>query len=563
MIQKFRTVLPDLTPRSLHRQFLLVFTALSVLIFAGNLVAIHAVRQSAVLTRQLAGERLVQMEEAQELAYTAMQVELETHRMLAASSGKYMRDSYARIVTLLDDIDRLVERLGSTDKDVSVLALHQTGQTFRNIVHIVAGIQGVEASGAISGGRQKELRRFRDVLERQSMEMVVISRTLSAHSNNEYRAAVRNLAATSDNSQDRVLALFVGSLISAWLISRFFLGKHILTRLRKVSRHLLGNETGDTPARISVQGNDEISEMARAVEQFIEDRRLLALTNQELEEAYADLQNAQSRILQQEKMASVGQLAAGVAHEINNPMGFITSNIRTLKKYTERLIEFQHAQETMLAKLAEAVPETGAPSLAELNLRSKELKIEQVVQDINSIIQESLDGADRVKQIVQNLKSFSRVDENEYKIANINEGLESTLSIVWNELKYKATVEKSYGNIPEILCNPGQLNQVFLNLLVNAGQAIEDYGRIEIRTWHENDNVFISVTDNGNGIPADNVSRIFEPFFTTKPVGKGTGLGLSIAYDIVRNHGGEIDVLSSVGEGTCFTIRLPIRSEFT
>jgi signal transduction histidine kinase len=548
-------------PRSLRRQFLLVLIALSVLIAAGSLVAVHAVRQSAVLTRQLAGERLVQMDEAQELAYTAMQVELETYRMLNTSSVERIHDSYTKIVTLLDNLDSLVGRLGSENEDVSVLALHQAGQTFRNIVHVVAGIQGVEAHDATARNRLKELRRFRDELENQSIEMVATTRIILSHKNDDYRTAVRNLAATSDHSQQRVLALFVGSLITAWLISHSFLGRHILSRLREVSHHLRRYEVGDSPAKIFVQGNDEIGEMARAVEQFMEDRRLLALTNQELEDAYSDLKHAQSSILQQEKMASVGQLAAGVAHEINNPMGFIFSNLQSLGKYTKRLIEFQHTQETTIVKLVEIVPDSCEPLLAELNQRRKEMKIERIVQDIDPMIQESLEGAERVKQIVQNLKSFSRLDENEFKKANINEGLESTLSIVWNELKYKATVEKSYGDIPDILCKAGQLNQVFLNLLVNAGQAIENQGKIEIKTWQENNNVFISVTDNGSGIPSEKISRIFEPFFTTKPVGKGTGLGLSIAYDIIKSHYGEIRVDSHIGEGTCFTIRLPIKDK--
>ncbi|OGW22673.1 MAG: hypothetical protein A2077_07770 [Nitrospirae bacterium GWC2_46_6] len=165
---------------------------------------------------------------------------------------------------------------------------------------------------------------------------------------------------------------------------------------------------------------------------------------------------------------------------------------------------------------------------------------------------------ERIKKIVQDLKSFSRVDEAERKTANINEGIESTVNIVWNELKYKATVKKEYGDIPPIKCNAGQLNQVFMNILINAVHAIEEQGEIIIKTRHEDNNIFISISDTGSGIPADKINRIFEPFFTTKEVGKGTGLGLSIAYDIVKKHNGDIIVESEVGKGTTFTVRIPV-----
>ena len=178
--------------------------------------------------------------------------------------------------------------------------------------------------------------------------------------------------------------------------------------------------------------------------------------------------------------------------------------------------------------------------------------------DFNDAIAESTEGADRVKKIVADLKSFSRADGSERQLANINAGLDSTLNIAWNLLKYTCKVEKEYGDIPQILCFASQLNQVFLNLLVNAGQAISGSdGIIKIKTWAENDTVHISVKDNGVGIPEENINRLFEPFFTTKDVGQGTGLGLSIAYDIIRKLNGRINVKSKVGEGTEFVVSLP------
>jgi len=275
--------------------------------------------------------------------------------------------------------------------------------------------------------------------------------------------------------------------------------------------------------------------------------------NDELERAYGELKATQAKIVQQEKMASIGQLAAGVAHEINNPMGFISSNLGTLRKYLGRLTEHVAYISQAIASLPDEVFRQNF-----LDNR-KALKIDYIIEDGKELIDESLDGAERVRSIVQNLKSFSRVDESECKPVDINECLESTLKIVWNEVKYRANVVRDLGTLPLIRCFPQQLNQVFMNLLVNAAQAIENQGEIRVRTWHENDSVFASVSDSGCGIPEKTLSRIFEPFFTTKEVGKGTGLGLSITYDIIKKHQGEIYVESRPGQGTSFTIRLPIQ----
>lgn len=274
--------------------------------------------------------------------------------------------------------------------------------------------------------------------------------------------------------------------------------------------------------------------------------------SEELVVAYQELKATHSQLLQQEKMASIGQLAAGVAHEINNPMGFISSNLGTMVKYLERLEGFLEIQS---AGIGEVAPEQVRQELAEAR---KKFKVDYILSDARNLLSESQDGAERVRSIVQNLKSFSRVDDAKATYVDLNDCLESTVTIAWNELKYKTTLVRDYGDLPQVKCRPQQMNQVFLNMLVNAAHAIEKQGEIAIRTRREGDEVLIAFSDTGSGIPDEIKSRIFEPFFTTKEVGKGTGLGLSISYDIIKKHKGSIEVESSVGEGTTFTIRLPI-----
>jgi len=294
-------------------------------------------------------------------------------------------------------------------------------------------------------------------------------------------------------------------------------------------------------------------ERERTEEELKKSKEMLEAHHKELEKAYAELKAAQSQILQQEKMASIGQLAAGIAHEVNNPVGFIMSNLSSLQKYVSRLSEFIDVQTETIKKLS-----GDGKILNAIKESRKSLKVDYIIDDLGNLIRESLDGAERVKKIVQDLKSFSRIDEAEWKMADINAGIESTINIVWNELKYKATVKKEYGDMPLTKCNPGQLNQVFMNILVNAAHAIEKQGEITMKTWHDNGYIYISISDTGCGIPADKIDRIFEPFFTTKEVGKGTGLGLSIAYDIVKKHNGDIIVESEVGKGTTFTVKVPV-----
>lgn len=282
----------------------------------------------------------------------------------------------------------------------------------------------------------------------------------------------------------------------------------------------------------------------------------VAARTEQLATANLQLSETQSKLLQSEKLASIGQLAAGVAHEINNPIGYVNANLGTLKRYVDDIFQVL----TAYAALETALP-ADAPALAALRALKAKLELDYMLSDVPSLIKESMEGISRVCKIVQDLKDFSHTDaHHEWKLANLHQGLDSTLNVAANEIKYKADVVKEYGDIPEIECLPSQLNQVFLNLLVNAAHAIGDgqRGTITVRTGSDGAEVWVEIGDTGCGIPPENLERIFEPFFTTKPVGKGTGLGLSLSYGIVREHGGRIEVKSQPGQGTTFKIAIPI-----
>jgi two-component system, NtrC family, sensor kinase len=281
----------------------------------------------------------------------------------------------------------------------------------------------------------------------------------------------------------------------------------------------------------------------------------LLRANEELTELNRKLSEAQDKLVQSEKLASIGQLAAGVAHEINNPIGFIFSNFGTLEKYLAQLFGMLAAYEAAEPALA------GTPAAAQLLRLREEIELDYLKDDIPALMTESKDGIQRVRKIVQDLKDFSRVDaRQEWEWVSLHTGIDSTLNIVNNEIKYKADVVKRYGELPDVECLPSELNQVFMNLLVNAAHAISaERGTITISTGTAGDMAWVDIADNGCGIAPENLKRIFDPFFTTKPVGKGTGLGLSLSYGIVKKHGGRIEVNSEPGRGTAFRVSVPVK----
>jgi signal transduction histidine kinase len=267
--------------------------------------------------------------------------------------------------------------------------------------------------------------------------------------------------------------------------------------------------------------------------------------NTKISTAYNNLKITQGQLVQSEKMASLGQMTAGVAHEINNPINFISSSIGSLNRDVKDL--------KTLLKLYKENP-------AEAEQFAKKIDADYLLTEIDELIVGITEGADRTSEIVKGLRNFSRVDEAEKKKANINDSLDSTIMILQSKLKDKnIEIEKKYDQLPDLFCYPGQLNQVFMNLISNSADAIEaKSGKLKLETKVHCENIIISISDNGIGMSKEIIKKIFDPFFTTKEVGKGTGLGLSIVHGIIEKHNASIKVNSEIGKGTTFIIEIPI-----
>lgn len=312
-----------------------------------------------------------------------------------------------------------------------------------------------------------------------------------------------------------------------------------------------------TLLNLSQELNDSNTQLRAELEERQLAQQALIKKREEQETLIKKLEEAHNQLLQSEKLASIGQLAAGVAHEINNPIGFVNSNLGTLRDYVSSLLKVVDGFEAEEAQLR---PDTRQ----RLKALREAVDLAYLREDAVTLLEESTEGVRRVRQIVQDLKDFSHVDEAQWMWADLRKGIDSTLNIVNNEIKYIADVVKQYEEMPDIECLPSQLNQVFLNMFVNASHAVAKRpsggrGVITVRTGRGDEHtVFVEIADNGCGMTPEVMNRIFDPFYTTKPVGQGTGLGLSLAYGIVNKHGGRIDVSSTPGEGTTFRINLPV-----
>ena len=388
-------------------------------------------------------------------------------------------------------------------------------------------------------------------------------------------SASKQLIAQTLQVQILAIAVFIVSMVFGVVIAALVVkGTTPILELAKFASALSVEEPKQVDHDL-VSRHDEAGELARAFSRMIErlamsyrylkyanrnlERRvdertkeLLDKTN-ELQVTHQELKVSHTQLLQSEKMASIGHLAAGVAHEINNPVGYVYSNLSTLSEYISELLEILDCY-----SFIEPYVDSEHQTLTDVKKLKEKYDLEYLREDLFNLVAESREGMNRVKEIVQSLKDFSHVDRSEFELINLHRGMDSTLNIINNEIKYKVKVVKNYGELPDVECFPGQINQVFMNLLINAAHAMDKEGQITITTEVEDQFAKISIEDNGSGIKSENLNHIFDPFFTTKSVGKGTGLGLSLSYGIIQKHGGDIRVESEVGVGTSFTILLPI-----
>ena len=309
-------------------------------------------------------------------------------------------------------------------------------------------------------------------------------------------------------------------------------------------------------------------DLAVAVEKLQAEVAERKRTEQVLADTNRELKAMQSQIIQNEKMASIGQLAAGVAHEMNTPVGFVASNFQTLQGYMKKFLDLFEMYESLHTLVEGGDKQTRLEMMQQISQARQNMKIDFILEDLRQLFEESAEGLQRVTTIIQNLRDFSRIDHAEdFTDYNLNDGINTTLVMARNAIKYEADVVLELGSIPPAHCNAGQINQVLLNILVNAAQAIGDQknherGTITIRTEATEDEIICTIADNGPGIDPIKIDHIFEPFFTTKPAGKGTGLGLSVSYDIIVNkHKGSLSVKSELGQGTTFTLCLPRQTQ--
>ena len=400
-----------------------------------------------------------------------------------------------------------------------------------------------------------------------------------------------------DALKRQIAVIALGAILVAFVMGVFISGSIAgpLLNLERVAREV---GKGRLDVDIPVKSRDEIGHLARTFQRMVNDLNKLMASHDELDKevqdrkkieeelrqanedlrvsertsrailkdlqkAHQELQQTQMQLLRSEKLASIGQLAAGVAHEINNPVGFINSNLQTLAEYVEGIVRFVRQVEKGRLAVSQGDWQAVKKICEDLKRCQEEIDLDFILGDIGKLIEESRQGVERVKKIVMDLRTFAREDKDDKEWRQVEEIIDSVVNIVYNEFKYKADLVKDYGQTPKIPCYPQRLGQVFINLLINAAQAIKEQekGTITIRTSVQDGFVRVAFEDSGEGIPQNKLHKIFDPFFTTKPVGQGTGLGLSISYDIIKQHNGEIHVRSVVGQGTVFTVTLPCRQE--
>lgn len=332
--------------------------------------------------------------------------------------------------------------------------------------------------------------------------------------------------------------------------------------MEEASRYVTHNISFPITEDFIVIDRDEYHGVGSVIDLLRGMENKLVSKNQALAQSFQKLKSSQSQLVQAEKMASLGQMVAGVAHEINTPLGYVQNNVGMARDAYDRLESINGAYDTLIGMLQQS-PEVSEAAMnahfTTLQRMREEFAAMFPRQDMESLFSDTLYGIEQISEIVTNLKNFSRLDQASVDNIDINQCIDSALLIAKNVVKHKAEVIRDFGALPKLSCAPSQINQIFLNLITNAAHAIEGCGRIMITTKADNQYVHVVIRDNGKGIPPQNIKKIFDPFFTTKPVGEGTGLGLSIVFKIVEDHGGHIRVKSEVGKGTAFCVSLPLQ----
>jgi signal transduction histidine kinase len=374
--------------------------------------------------------------------------------------------------------------------------------------------------------------------------------------------------------QLKEVLILVASISALFVVAlTYSIARQISIPLKRLTQGASVIAAGDFSQRVRVSSRDEIGELAetfnemarsleershalielnRSLEEKVKERTAeLELASREANRAYEELKDTQVQLIQSEKLAGLGQLVAGVAHEIKNPLNYIYGNTEFLKSYVanlKQLIDLYHSHASL-----------DQPAKDKILALKEEMNYEFMLEDVDTLVRNFEEGAIRINSIIADLRTFSRTDSESFQPAQIHESIELALNLVKNEYRDRIQIRREYADLPPVYCHPGKLSQVFMNLLVNACQAIPAQGEIAIRTYSNGDRVFVEIKDDGVGIETKYQAKVFEPFFTTKPVGKGTGLGLSISYGIIQQHRGTIELESEKGKGTTFRICLPVK----